>query len=85
MPLFVPVSAPSNQYIPFLLSRKSSILYSLPASEIFVKNRLLFNTDISLKIFANISIGRIKYMNGINKICTTSIVNSHTDRKAVFP
>ena len=42
MPLFVPVSAPSNQYIPFLLSRKSSILYSLPASEIFVKNRLLF-------------------------------------------
>lgn len=46
---------------------------------------LLFNTDISLKIFANISIGRIKYMNGINKICTTSIVNSHTDRKAVFP
>ena len=50
-----------------------------------VKNALLFNTDISLKIFANISIGRIKYMNGINKVCTTSIVNSHTDRKAVFP
>ena len=47
--------------------------------------RLLFNADISLKIFANISIGRIKYMNGINKVCTTSIVNSHTDRKAVFP
>lgn len=50
-----------------------------------VKNALLFNADISLKIFANISIGRIKYMNGINKVCTTSIVNSHTDRKAVFP
>ena len=50
-----------------------------------VKNALLFNTDISLKIFANVSIGRIKYMNGINKVCTTSIVNSHTDRKVVFP
>lgn len=50
-----------------------------------VVRALLFNTDISLKIFANVSIGRIKYMNGINKVCTTSIVNSHTDRKVVFP
>lgn len=50
-----------------------------------VKNALLFNTYLTFKIFADISIGRIKYMNGINKVFTTSIVNSHTDRKTVFP
>ena len=60
-------------------------VYSLKSRFKCVANGLLFNTDISLKIFANISIGRIKYMNDINKVCTTSIVNSHTDRKAVFP
>lgn len=62
-----------------------SIRDDSPTYAILIKSALLFNTDISLKIFANISIGRIKYMNGINKVCTTSIVNSHTDRKAVFP
>lgn len=61
------------------------LFQSVKLASIKPKNPLLFNADISLKIFANISIGRIKYMNGINKVCTTSIVNSHTDRKAVFP
>lgn len=68
---------------PVALFTNSCMLVTFDTEMVF--DCLLFNADISLKIFANISIGRIKYMNGINKVCTTSIVNSHTDRKAVFP
>lgn len=61
------------------------LFQSVKLASIKPKNPLLFNTDIPVKIFADISIGRIKYMNGVNKVFTCAIINIHTNRKTACP